>query len=409
MDKGSVKHILYLSYDGMTDPLGQSQVLPYLVGLSNKGFKFSLLSFEKKVNSDNEKIINEIINTVDISWFPQSYSKRPPVLSTIWDIIKMYNASKRILKKNPYVIVHCRSYVAALVGLKLKKKFGIKFVFDMRGFWVDERVEGGIWKLSNPFYKLIYRFFKEKESYFFNDSDYIISLTQAGKEEIISNYLSKNVPIEVIPCCVNSDLFDYKTVNHNRQIGLQSTLKLDTDNFIISYLGSIGTWYMLDEMLEFFKELLNKKPNAIFLFITADNPLIIERKASELGINKNQIRITKVTRKEVPDYLALSDVALFFIKPVYSKIASSPTKLAEIMAMGIPIICNDNVGDIKSIVNDEVGYVINQFTKSEYQNAIRKIPRLMQKDKLKIRNQSIRQFNLDRGIDKYANAYNKLV
>ena len=41
-------NILYLSYDGMTDPLGQSQVLPYLAGLSKKGFRFHLISFENK-------------------------------------------------------------------------------------------------------------------------------------------------------------------------------------------------------------------------------------------------------------------------------------------------------------------------------------------------------------------------
>ncbi len=41
------KKILFISYDGMTDPLGQSQVIPYLQGLSKKGFHFFLLSCEK--------------------------------------------------------------------------------------------------------------------------------------------------------------------------------------------------------------------------------------------------------------------------------------------------------------------------------------------------------------------------
>ena len=42
------KRVLYISYDGMTDPLGQSQVIPYLQGLTGKGYHFSLVSFEKK-------------------------------------------------------------------------------------------------------------------------------------------------------------------------------------------------------------------------------------------------------------------------------------------------------------------------------------------------------------------------
>ena len=47
MFEGKSKNILYLSYDGMTDPLGQSQVLPYLIGLTKEGFTFHIISFEK--------------------------------------------------------------------------------------------------------------------------------------------------------------------------------------------------------------------------------------------------------------------------------------------------------------------------------------------------------------------------
>ena len=53
--------VLYISYDGMTDPLGQSQVLPYLCGLSKSGYQFTILSFEKKQRLKNERhIIDKI-------------------------------------------------------------------------------------------------------------------------------------------------------------------------------------------------------------------------------------------------------------------------------------------------------------------------------------------------------------
>lgn len=39
---------LYISYDGMTDPLGQSQVLPYLSGIAAAGYKVTLISAEKE-------------------------------------------------------------------------------------------------------------------------------------------------------------------------------------------------------------------------------------------------------------------------------------------------------------------------------------------------------------------------
>ena len=69
----------------------------------------------------------------------------------------------KLNKKFNFHIVHCRSYISALVGLAMKKQFGTKFIFDMRGFWADERIEGGIWKLSHPLYRLIYKFIKKQE------------------------------------------------------------------------------------------------------------------------------------------------------------------------------------------------------------------------------------------------------
>ena len=39
----------------MTDPLGQSQVLPYLIGLTKEGYQFTILSFEKKERFINKK------------------------------------------------------------------------------------------------------------------------------------------------------------------------------------------------------------------------------------------------------------------------------------------------------------------------------------------------------------------
>ena len=44
--KSTKMKTLYLSYDGLTDPLGQSQVLPYIMGLGDKGFRFAIITFK---------------------------------------------------------------------------------------------------------------------------------------------------------------------------------------------------------------------------------------------------------------------------------------------------------------------------------------------------------------------------
>ena len=199
----------------MTDPLGQSQVLPYLEGLSKKGYQFTLISCEKRKRYEvHKKAIQDLCGHANIHWVPLIYSKNPPVLSTIYDVIKMRQTAFGLHQKNNYAIVHCRSYLSALIGLEMKKKFGIRFIFDMRGFWADERIDGRLWDLKNPVYNQVYRFFKRKERDFIVAADYIISLTQNAKDEILSWKIPRQaLPIQVIPCCADLDLFSYEAIS----------------------------------------------------------------------------------------------------------------------------------------------------------------------------------------------------
>src|SRR6185295_15294354 len=160
--------VLYLSYDGMTDPLGQSQVIPYLEGLTRIGYQITLMSFEKK-----EKLtklgthIKSILDKSGIKWEPLIFTKRPPIISKMYDVWKLKNKVKELYRRDRFDMVHCRSYVSADAALHLKRKFNVPFLFDMRGFWVDERVDNGQWNLSKPLYKYIYRSYKKKEKAYF--------------------------------------------------------------------------------------------------------------------------------------------------------------------------------------------------------------------------------------------------
>ncbi len=347
-------NILYLSYDGMTDSLGQSQVLPYIQGLTKEQFKFHIISFEKKDRF--EKFRNEIQKICDennISWHPLIYTKNPPLLSTIYDIRQMRSLARALHKTHNFKIIHCRSYLSALVGLGMKRSFGTKFLFDMRGFWADERVEGKIWSLNNPVFKIVYNFFKKKEMDYFINADFIVSLTNAGKKEIVSWRGLEHIEnrIEVIPCCVDLEKFDPLKITAEQKKEAKSTFNFSENDRILGYVGSIGTWYMLDEMLQFFKSYHSNFPTAKFLFISGENRSTIVERAKFYGINEELIHVKSVLHSEVPKYISIFNASVFFINPTFSKTASSPTKQGELMAMGIPIFCNSGVGDTESVIN----------------------------------------------------------
>lgn len=402
-------NVLYISYDGMTDPLGQSQVLPYLSGLSEH-FKFHLISFEKPERfAQDQKTIEEICLKNNIEWHPLIYTKRPPVLSTVYDIVKMFKLAKKLDRQLDFKIIHCRSYISAFAGLSFKQKRNKKFIFDMRGFWADERVDGGIWNLNNPVFKTIYNYFKKKEKLFLEHADAVISLTENGKKEMLTWNIPqlKSDKITVIPCCVNLDLFRNENISLPEKEQLKTKLGIHSSDFVLGYVGSVGTWYMLPEMLDFYKTLLKQKPNARLLFVTGDSPDSILQKAAEKGIDTNKIIIDKCLHKDVPLYVSLFDLSVFFIKPAYSKKASSPTKQGELMAMGIPVVCNSGVGDTDVIVHKyHSGIVIDTLTEAGYENALNLDTAF---DRTGIIQGAKEYFSLEQGVNRYLKIYTEIV
>src|SRR4029453_361112 len=116
-------------------------------------------------------------------------------------------------RREAFDIVHCRSYIPARAGLALKERFRTKLLFDMRGFWPDEKVEGGSWNVGNTLYRAVYRYFKRLESRLLRGADQIISLTEAGKAQLLtrSELAANPAAITVIPCCVDFGHFPLAT------------------------------------------------------------------------------------------------------------------------------------------------------------------------------------------------------
>ncbi len=377
----------------MTDPLGQSQVLPYIINLTKENYNFHLVSFEKPDRyTENHSLIEKICLENNIQWYPLRYNKKPPFLSTIFDFYKMIKLAKELHIKHGFSLIHCRSYISSLVGLKFNRLYGIPFLFDMRGFWADERVEGGLWNLKNPFYKLVYFYFKRKEKQFLLESSHIISLTHNGKKNILnlSSFTHLESNISVIPCCTDLNLF--------------KPVKRDSDSFTIGYLGSLGTWYLVREMLVFFQKVKEKIPNAKFHVLTKDDSGIIFTHCKNLGIDSENIHIEESDREDIPFKTRNWNFSLCFIMPTFSKKFSSPTKQGELMGMGIPIICNSGVGDVDFIVEKyKSGFVLNDISKVNLDYILN-----ISFKKQKLNEGANQYFSLDKGVMSYQTIYEKI-
>lgn len=396
----------------MTDPLGQSQVIPYLIGLTKYGYQFTILSCEKKERySLYKNEVDNLLKSSSIKWSPIFYHKKPPILSTVYDVYQLKKKAKQLHTKEKFDMVHTRPGIPALVGLWMKKRSGIKFLNDIREFYADSRVDGGIWNPKNFIYKKIYRFFKEKENEAVEKSDGIVCLTYAA-EKIIKQWpqYKKHVPLMVIPCSVDMALFDPEEINPIQKSKLKNELNIQEDDFIISYLGSIGSWYLTNEMMQFFKIINDKIPAAKFLFISPSGHETVMQAAQRSGLPINKIILKQASRNEIPALLSFSRYSVFFIKPCYSKQSSSPTKHGEIMAMGIPVITNDGVGDVANIVEKyQSGIVLKELSEKEFDVAANIINEKAIFDKHIIRDGAFAYYSLDNAIEKYKEIYKRII
>lgn len=404
------KKVLYISYDGLTDPLGQSQILPYLTNLSTLGYKFTVLSFEKRDRLESEgQMVMDITEAANIVWVPLMFTANPPVLSKIYDRFLMRRVAVRLHVKEQFDLIHCRSYVAAEVGLYLKKNHSVKMIFDMRGFWADEKVDNGQWNLNKFFFKNLYNHYKRKEKEFLLAADGIVSLTNSAKEYLLRKDEFKNLKIDVIPCCADLDHFNYENIDDQDVQRLKEKLNISATAKVISYVGSIGGWYMINEMFRLYKVLEAQNPDFRMLILTKDDPAKIRAEASALGIANDKIHITYSTRANLPSYMAISTLSLFFIRNTFSKIASSPTKHAELMGMGIPVICN-NIGDTGNIIaQSKTGFVVDAFDDDAFKQLANSISELERLDKAHIRMCAEQLFDLQKGVQKYFSLYQRIV
>jgi glycosyltransferase involved in cell wall biosynthesis len=399
--------VLYISYDGMTDPLGQSQVLSYLKILSRYEYSFHVLSYEKKDRYLKHKdFVSDFIRGHDIEWHPLPYTNTPPIVSTVRNIQKGKSKIKELTGTHDFRIVHCRGYIASVMGEWLKNTIGAKFIFDMRGWWPDEKKEAGEW--NSKVFRPVYKYFKKRERGFFENSDLSISLTEAGKDFITSQGLKPAAAVGVIPTCVNFDVFPAFDPKTRKEV--RDSLDLPGDATVMVYSGSLGGNYRTDIVLRFFKHLLEEKPNSFFLFITHSSPELVQEEIQKSGVSKDRFRQVHSTYALVHKYLMAGDLGIVIYNTGFSVIGRSPTKLGEYWACGLKVLSVRGIGDLDHLMKQYPGggaLAEKMDDESSLKGAVKNV--LASKfSKEELRSYATAYFDLEKGCSEYLKYYRQL-
>lgn len=392
--------VVYLSYDGLTDPLGKSQIIPYISGLSEKGYNFTVISFEKKgpfVNKASQ--IKEKLDQSSIQWNPCMFTKRPPVLSKIYDLQKFKITAARHCRERP-AFTHCRSYVSAQVGLYLKQRFDIPYLFDMRGFWVDERIDKKIWNEEKFLYRKLYQHYKKIEKELLKEAGHICTLTLTSRDYLINHFGIPEDNITVIPC--TTDVQQFHIPDAREKAAAKASLNIPANALCLGYLGSLGGWYDLENMLLLFKSLLLTNPGAHFIFYTPEPARAIQSTCEDLIIPYEQIRIRFIEKEELDRALNAFDISILILKDCFSKQACSPTRLAELWSKGIPVMVSEGIGDLNQKNMQGLGVLLADHVTET-------LPYLQSLDKKYMRDFVLNSYNLKTAVNTYQAVYQQMI
>jgi glycosyltransferase involved in cell wall biosynthesis len=300
-------------------------------------------------------------------------------------------------KKEKFDIVHCRSYISSIIGLQLKRKYGTKFIFDMRGFWIDERIEEGGWNQNNFLYKLVIKYFRRKEDQFYEHSDVIVTLTHASKRTIELIRPDVKLKIHVIPTCVNLDVF--KPFDASLRNNIRRKMGIPQDAFVLLYSGGFGANYNISFLLQVYNRIKQDKPEACILILSKDGVTGLEQEK-----NAGKIFSISLPYSQVGEYLMAGDMGVINYNNHFSVAGRSPTKLAEYWACGLPAIAPKGIGDVDYLFAhyDKSGILYDEATFCHELSATLKVK------KEALRSYAQEYFGLDNGAKMYDDIYNNL-
>ena len=400
---------LFVTYDGLLDPLGSSQILPYLKAIATSEDHMHVLSFEKPERfALAASALHEVLSTTTIRWSPLIFTRRWGALGKIWDLVRMQLVACLIAVQIQPSVVHARGHAPAQAALLIKQLFRARFLFDCRGLWVDERVDKGGWVLSNPWHRLQYRAYKWIEKILFAQVDHMVVLTKAVVPEVLRLGVPSKQKITVIPCCADFRHFQLATPL-SRKIA-RAECKIPEASLVLGYLGSVGGMYMPERFLRLVELASARHPSLQVLVLTPDEEKFHQLMQVHLpAVLHKAVHIRSANRDQVARWLPAIDLLVSLIQPSYARMGSSPTKLAEAWATGIPAICNSGVGDVAALVQElDAGVVIDADSDPDLTAAADCLLNLIHKGGPRLRKAAQARLGLEVASQRYLQIYNDL-
>jgi len=369
--------LTYLSFDSVSEGVGASQVLPYVRGLARRGVRVSLHTFEKTPPGEDLRLS---LRSEGIAWAAHRFGGRGAKGG-------LSRVARGALAARGAPLLHARSDLPAGCALLSRAQ---TWVWDMRGFWADERIDLGTLRVGSPEDRVM----RAIERGAARSATTILALAASAIPVLVERHgTGVGNKVRVIPTCVDLERF------------LPHELPPPPVRLLIS--GTLNNRYDVEGMVRFGKHLQRRLPAQLEVLCPEPSRwrALLLSEGALLG---------KADVSEMPARVACAHAGLALLKPstTVANKASMPTKLAEFLACGRPVIVSSGLGDMDELIaRYDCGVSIDSVSDAALEDAAAELERLLSDPSMPGRCRSLAEdhFSLDRAITSLLDAYQAAV
>ena len=365
--------LTYATVDSLSEGVGSSQIAPLMEKLARHELKIRLLTFEKQ--NPPYSLVERMLKA-GVEWTQIPFGSNGPFggVSRTLQLAKLMPESE---------ITHARSDFPAVAARFSGQN---RILWDVRSLWADQRkfIEDGILKRG------ILSMYAPFENLACNSAIAVSTLTKSVVPVLEARH--KDLPNlrTVVPTAVDLDRFKFSSVMPSGFRGL--------------YSGTYNKYYDLDLSRRFLE--------AMKRLDSCEVHWAKPKESKTNSLNAGESSVFSATQTEMANLMSDYSFGISICKEGagLSLKAAMPTKIAEFLAIGRPVVVNAGLGDCDELfAKSKTGVLISR--NDDLNQKALELYELCQDPETPGRCRSLAQehFSLDQGVNNYLEIYKKML
>jgi hypothetical protein len=281
-------------------------------------------------------------------------------------------------------LVHARSDIPAGSALLARCP---AWVWDMRGFWADERITAGLLRPRSAQERLMRAIEKGSARH----AGGIVTLTSAAIDVLVQRHgPAVGTKAKVVTTCVELDRFPCTALPAEDRL-----------RFLLA--GTLSARYDVPLMLGLVERARRRRPSELVALVPQASPW-------DALLCEGGVKPRAASRDEMPVEVAASHVGLCVLRNDggVSLKASMPTKIGEFLSSGRPVVVNAGLGDLDDLLSTfDCGVVLEDDGDSALEVALDELDRLLSDPAMpsRCRKLAATHFGLDVGVNELVTLY----